>query len=932
MRGWTAEAAQKAVTATLAAAARLREIPLMHSATTALADTASTAAALAFPALSSAYATVAATAALATSTVRTKTPAVVLAAAARLTAAPEKVIFLQSAAFLTYFLVSETMMHGKLEEQRVAKAREVAAIRREIEEEFDLRADVEQRRLAQTRLARMAELHKKIDERGVISKVAEQAKEAQARQAAAEAEAARAQQELAAAASASAAETERVRARVTNLQKRLAEAVQAQSSTREHADLSTREAQRAHERLSKVEAELEVALARAQESDEIRKQIEAVSASNRAESVKAELLRRQLADARRASRAVEEAHQAAAAEATAAATASLREVEQLSHKLEQVERMLRLREADYRSELQATREAHAQRLSHIMRLIEDARSQAASAHAELAAAREREHSLRLSVKDSLAAAMALEAAAAAKAYESETATAAEKQAGALDGAPSARNRSLVHELEAQRAKAQEEAEALAKTAVLTERQAALARAEMEAVRASAEGAKGDAGADQRFELLQAANKRSEARYAISKRRSLLAADAAAAALVRYEQACLAEKDAVRGARANSTDGPASRVEVDAHTARVSAQAARRHSEELVEQLAKAREAVDAAQHDYDRVAQVEARLQAQLSQEAAASDQVKARQPAVRGLPAPGQPASVTFKGPPPSSGADKVPQHAAWAAIPSEALARGSSPLTDGDAAKKPSSFALAVPAHLAPPVAASDSARSSGQASTSKLAPPAAQPTIPPADKQPEQPTVPISEATRRPPRPPSNVRQSPLKPPPVKQLPLRPSGASRVPSFNPVAPLDVSPAADQIRTQFRMAFAGAGTPAWVRSTSEPSLNATALTDHGTKYGPRMRVLRLDLSVPAERLLVDFREASKVEAVYSKRTGERKDVVISFKLGTSMKAMRYRAEGLGCTLHPILEPMVHHNDVRMISWTRTQHAAEPAKKMTQA
>lgn len=929
MRGWTAEAAEKAVTATLAAAAQLREIPFMHSATTALADTANTAAALAVPALSSAYATVTATAALATSTVRTKTPAVVLAAAARLTAAPEKVIFLQSAAFLTYFIVSETMMHGKLEEEQVAKAREVAAIRREIEEEFDLRADVEQRRLAQTRLARMAELHKKIDERGVISKVAEQAKEAQARQAAAEAEAARAQQELAAAAAASAAETERVRVRVTNLQKRLAEAVQAQSSTREHADLSMREAQQAHERLSKVEAELEVALARAQESDEIRKQIEAVSASNRAESVKAELLRRQLADARRASRAVEEAHQAAAAEATAAATASLREVEQLSHKLEQVERMLRLREADYRSELQATREAHAQRLSHIMRLIEDARRQAASAHAELAAAREREHSLRLSVKDSLAAAMALEAAAAAKAHESETATTADKQAGALDGA---RNRSLVHELEAQRAAAQEEAEALAKTAVLTERQAALARAEMEAVRASAEGAKGDAGADQRFELLQAASKRSEARYAINKRRSLLAADAAAAALVRYEQACLAEKEAVRAARSNSTDSPASRVEVDAHTARVSAQAARRHSEELVEQLAKAREAADAAQHVYDRAAQVEARLQAQLSQEAAASDQVKARQPAVRGLPAPGQPASVTFKGPPPSSGTDKVPRHAAWAAIPSEALARGSSPLTDGDAAKKPSSLALAVPAHLAPPVAASDSARSSGQASTSKLAPPAAQLTIPPADKQPEQPTVPISEATRRPPRPPSNVRQSPLKPPPVKQLPLRPSGASRVPSFNPVAPLDVSPAADQIRTQFRMAFAGAGTPAWVRSTSEPSLNATALTDHGTKYGPRMRVLRLDLSVPAERLLVDFREASKVEAVYSKRTGERKDVVISFKLGTSMKAMRYRAEGLGCTLHPILEPMVHHNDVRMISWTRTQHAAEPAKKMTQA
>jgi len=178
MRGWTAEAAEKAVTATLAAAAQLREIPFMHSATTALADTANTAAALAVPALSSAYATVTATAALATSTVRTKTPAVVLAAAARLTAAPEKVIFLQSAAFLTYFIVSETMMHGKLEEEQVAKAREVAAIRREIEEEFDLRADVEQRRLAQTRLARMAELHKKIDERGVISKVAEQAKEA----------------------------------------------------------------------------------------------------------------------------------------------------------------------------------------------------------------------------------------------------------------------------------------------------------------------------------------------------------------------------------------------------------------------------------------------------------------------------------------------------------------------------------------------------------------------------------------------------------------------------------------------------------------------------------------------------------------------------------------------------------------------------------
>jgi hypothetical protein len=1044
-RAWTAQA----TAATLAGAARLRDIPLVHSATTALTDTASSAAAVAVPALSSAYGTVAATAALAVTTVRTKTPAVVLAVAARLAASPEKVLFLQSAAFLTYFLISEHMMHGKLEEQQAAKAREMAAIRQQIEHEFDARADVEKRRLAEARLVRMATLHKKIDERGRLSKLAEQAKEAQAREAAAEAKAEQAHLQLASAAAASAAETQHVRARLTVLQKRLAEAVQTQSSTREHAELSAREAQRAHERLSRVESELEDALARAQENEEIRKQIEAVSASNRAESVKADLLRRQLAEARRASREVEQTHDAAAAAAAAAATASQREVEELSHKLEQVERMVRMREADYRSEIQATREAHAQRLAQIMRQIEEARGQASAAHARLTAARERQHSLGLSVKDSLTAAIALEEAAASKAQEYDKATAADRKAGALDGP---RDRHLVETLAAQRAAAQEESEALAKTAVMTERQAALARTEMGAVRASAEEAKGDDGADKRFELLQAASKRSEARYAIQKRRSLLVNDAAAVAMVRFEQACLAEKEAVRAGRSNATDAPASRLEVDAHTARVSALAARRHCEALVEKLTDAKEAADAAQQDYDTAAQVEARLQAKFSFETAASDQVKARQ----GPPAPGQPASVIFKGASPA--ADNEARQAARVTLRSDAMARATSPKTVPFAKAEPPPAAAqlpapppqveagkqlssaAVPAHpvtsVSAPVAALSSDKASGatlkpqaaepttstpkpptsqstmsapkpspvpqatmptpkppaaepsstsvpkspqasqptvlmpqpptpqptmstpkppasqsaptpeplspptsQPAMSTPQPPASQPTVQAAATLPEQPTTPDATQT---PRPPSVVRQVPLKPPPVKQLPLRSS--SIAPSFDSVAHPDVSPAADQIRTQFGMPFADdpAGTPAWVQSTSEPSLNATDFHAQRSKHGPRMRVLRLDSNVPAQRLLVIFPEASKVEAVYSKRTGERKDVVVSFKLGTPVQAMRSRAQPLGCTLHPIVRPMEYHNDVRMIAWTRTQlkqageaankQAAEPAKKTTQA
>jgi hypothetical protein len=133
--------------------------------------------------------------------------------------------------------------------------------------------------------------------------------------------------------------------------------------------------------------------------------------------------------------------------------------------------------------------------------------------------------------------------------------------------------------------------------------------------------------------------------------------------------------------------------------------------------------------------------------------------------------------------------------------------------------------------------------------------------------------------------------------------------------------------------MAFAEAGTPAWVRSTRELSLNTSEAKVQRTKYGPRMRVLSLDGNAPPQRLLADFPEASKIEAVYSKRTGERQDVIISFTIGTSMQAMRSRAQSLGCTLHPILRPMMHHNDVRMITWTRTQpnHAAEKAKKTAQ-
>jgi len=895
--------------ASSSAAALLRGIPMIDRSAAHLANAADAMSSITAASITPIYATVTATTALAATSIRKKMPTV-LTKVTGITASPETVIILQSAAFITYVVASTISAQKKMSSFKVAAEKDLEMMRKEFAQE----KEAEKQLKAKARQERMAQIDKKMKERLALVEVRRRADDVKAKEEeakAAEARAASVQRELSAVSAAAEEERARVKRRQMNLRKRLAAAVQTQARQRAQAEHSTHEAQRAHERLLKAEAELEDALARAQENEEMRRQIEAVSASNRAQSMKADLLRRELAAARRASREAEAAHKVEAAAAAESATKSQREIEGLSHKLQQVERLLRLREVDFRSELQAARKSNAEKLADIIQRLEEARRQTLSTHAKLDEAKEHERNLHLSVKDSQAAAAILEREAAVKADAAKAASASKDEQKLQTGSGEI---ALVEQLEAQRAAAQADAEKKAHEAHMAERQAELARAEAEAVRASVKKAT-DGTSDEsakRLELLQTASKRTDARYTIEKRRALLAGDAAAAAKVRYEQACLAKKDALRVERGGTSASAFSRAEAEARAAHVAAVAARRHANTLVGQVAQAKESVLTAQKAFDKAAAVELQLQRQLLQ-GRGEETIPSAQPQRPATKAPIEPDTTKHAA---TMGAVYVAEqlipHVWRATLHDEALARAAAakaranstnPISDNSALRKE------MPSER--PQLRAD------QIAVPKLSAEATSPV-------PLRRNSKANEA-RKTGLPPS-VRQLPLKPPPVRQLPLRPSPRSEgvIAGSAQLVPPDVAPAAEQIRTQFGKALPHnpVKTPLWVRSTLGTHENATDAIAESAKHGLRMRLMRFDANIPPQRLLLDFPEATAVEAIYSSRTGERKDVIINFKTGTVVSAVRPRATTLGCALEPIVRPMIHRAGAHRMVWTRTQLA----------